>query len=307
MTVPGSFDGVVKGASAVIHAAAAVMLTAKNPQRDIVDVTVNGTRWLLASCRKAIAEDPATAALLRRFVLVSSIAAVQDNQRPAGHVYTEADYNESVTLRSDPYSLSKLLAERAAADFFTAPAAVDDGAAAADAANDRAPASLTAAFVNPGAIYGPVLSTAHVRSSPTILLDLMAGKIPMLPQLGFPAVDVRDVAAAAITAALIQPTLHGRYICVEGTYTVGDLAKLAKDAFPQARVGGAFPPFFFEGSVTHFDTWRGTVQVSGADPAQRVRGAAMRDRVGCVFFAAAHRSEWWWAGSCILARCSTSA
>jgi nucleoside-diphosphate-sugar epimerase len=63
----------------------------------------------------------------------------------------------------------------------------------------------------------------------------MKGKIPMAPQLGFPSVDVRDVAAAAIDAAVTAPQLVGRFVCVEGTYTIKDLAALASQSFPLVR------------------------------------------------------------------------
>ncbi len=227
LTVPGSFDAAVSGAHAVVHAAAAVMLTARDPQREIIDVTVNGSRNVLDACRRALdAGGP-----LSRFILVSSIAAIQDNQRPAGHVYTEADSNESATLARDPYSLSKYLCERAVDEYFAAlPADLQ--------------ARFTSAYVNPGAIYGPVLSPAHVRSSPTIMVDLLTGKIPMCPQLGFPSIDVRDVADTAI-AFLEQPQAHGRHICVAGTYTIKQLSAFAASSFPQYRLPHRLLPNFF--------------------------------------------------------------
>jgi hypothetical protein len=43
-----------------------------DPQKEIVDVTVNGTQNVLGSCAKA-----AKAGTLRRYVQISSIAAVQ--------------------------------------------------------------------------------------------------------------------------------------------------------------------------------------------------------------------------------------
>ncbi len=199
----------------MIHAAAAVMLTARDPQREIVDVTVNGTRNILEACAEAARLEGSP---LRRFVLISSIAAIQDNARPTGHVYTEADYNESATVATDPYSVSKLQSEKLAGAFLEA---------------TLAPLGVTGAMINPGAIYGPILSPQHARSSPTIIMDLMKGKIPMAPQLGFPSVDVRDVAAAAIGAAMTAPQLTGRFVCVEGTYTIKSLAALASQSFPQ--------------------------------------------------------------------------
>lgn len=105
--------------------------SALDPQKQIVDVTVNGTQNVLSSCVKA-----AGAGTFRRFVQISSIAAIQDNNRPVDHTYTEIDFNESATVARDPYSVSKLLSERLATNFVA----------------ELPPEScFTCAFVNPGA------------------------------------------------------------------------------------------------------------------------------------------------------------
>lgn len=50
------------------------------------------------------------------------------------------------------------------------------------------------------AIYGPILATGHAGSSPTLVLEMMQGKLPMAPRFSFAAIDVRDVARAQIIA-----------------------------------------------------------------------------------------------------------
>jgi len=50
------------------------------------------------------------------------------------------------------------------------------------------------------AIYGPVLAPGHASSSPTLVLEMMQGKLPMAPAFSFAAIDVRDVARAQIIA-----------------------------------------------------------------------------------------------------------
>lgn len=54
----------------------------------------------------------------------------------------------------------------------------------------------------------------------------------MAPQLGFPSVDVRDVALAA-QKAVEQSEFSGRVICVEDSYDIKQLAALCKKNFPQ--------------------------------------------------------------------------
>ena len=47
--------------------------------------------------------------------------------------------------------------------------------------------------VNPGFIVGPNLNAAQF-SSGDVIRDMMTGKIPMLPKIKMPTVDVRNVA-----------------------------------------------------------------------------------------------------------------
>ena len=63
----GSFDAAVAGCDAVIHTASPYILDAKDPQHDLVDPAVMGTKTVLESCLKAPS--------VKRVVLTSSMAA----------------------------------------------------------------------------------------------------------------------------------------------------------------------------------------------------------------------------------------
>ncbi|EGD83125.1 dihydroflavonol reductase [Salpingoeca rosetta] len=207
----GSFDAAFKDATYVIHTAASVALTARDPQREIVDRNVNGMVNVLTSCRKYAKEGQ-----LKKVVVTSSVAAIENTQRPPGHVYTEDDYNDSADPARDPYQHSKYLSEVRAQQF------VDD------LSDDE---TFQIAFINPGAIYGPLLAPHHLTSSPQIIADLMTGKFPMVPQLSFPSVDVRDVATAHIQA--MESDATGRFVCVENTYSMQEISTLCKEDLPQ--------------------------------------------------------------------------
>ena len=112
LLVPDSHDPVVQGCPLVCHAAASVRMTAKNPQRDIVDPAVQGTRHVLESVVRA--------GHARRVVLTSSVAAIEDHSSPQGHRFTEDQWNDSATLEGSPYPLAKTLSERAAWDLVEA-------------------------------------------------------------------------------------------------------------------------------------------------------------------------------------------
>ena len=132
---------------------------------------------------------------VQRVVVTSSLAAVSgghpvDNSR----VYSEDDW--SIIERCPPYPKSKTLAERAAWDFV----ASLDG---------EAPMELC--VINPGAVLGPVLNR-HYSTSGEVVRKLMAKELPGTAKIGFPWVDVRDVAAAHI-AAMTAPGAAGQRFC----------------------------------------------------------------------------------------------
>ena len=66
----GSFDAAAEGVHHVMHTASPYVLHAEDPQRDLVDPAVKGTRTVLASCKKA--------GTVKRVVLTSSMAAITD-------------------------------------------------------------------------------------------------------------------------------------------------------------------------------------------------------------------------------------
>ena len=80
---------------------------------------------------------------MQAVILTSSVAAIQDQDKPDSHVFTEADYNLSATVASDPYPCSKYLSEKWATDFVAELPAAD---------------KFRLVCINPGAIYGPPLA-----------------------------------------------------------------------------------------------------------------------------------------------------
>jgi dihydroflavonol-4-reductase len=177
-------------------------------------VTVNGVKNVISSFNKVIA-----AGQLKNIVMTSSIAAIQDLQRPQNHVYTEADYNESATVVEDAYSTSKYQSECVMRDW-------------ARAQNDSG-FDIKVAFINPGAIFGPIFAQQHTLGSSTMIHEMMMGKVPAAPHLDFPSVDVRDVALAQITA--MEKNATGRFVCIEKNLSMIEIARSGKESFPQYK------------------------------------------------------------------------
>ena len=187
LTVPGSFEPAVRGCAVVFHTASPYLIQVENPQRDLVDPAVNGTLDVLRACVKA--SDVA------RVVLTSSMAAVTD-EPDASRVLTEADWNETSTLRRNPYYLSKTMAERAAWTFV-----------------ERERPSFDLVAMNPFMIMGPSLGPG-LNVSNKIIADLVNGVYPGIVSMTWGVVDVRDVAHAHVRAAEVQ-TASGRYLLVQ--------------------------------------------------------------------------------------------
>jgi nucleoside-diphosphate-sugar epimerase len=209
---PGSFDTLVADCAHVLHTASPVILSARDPARTIVAPAVDGTRNVFG----AIARANATSRRIERVVLTSSIAAVRDDTRPADHVLTEADWNDSSTLRDDPYPRAKALAERAA------------WATHADLPTERRPALVV---VNPTVVFGPVLAPAHGHGSARVVLELLRGRPWLCPRLHLPLVDVRDVALAHVEA-LERPQAEGRHILFAEGRWLGEIARTLREAHP---------------------------------------------------------------------------
>ncbi len=174
-------------------------LDVEDPQRDLVDPAVLGTRAMLEAC--------APASGVRRVVLTSSMAAITDE--PDGRVLTEADWNERSTLTRNPYYLSKTLAERAAWDFV----------------RERAPRWDLVA-INPFLVIGPSLSKA-LNTSNKVLVDLLNGTYPGIMRLTWGFVDVRDVADAHVRA-MDAASARGRYLCANQALSMREVVAIIR-------------------------------------------------------------------------------
>lgn len=209
----GSFAAAMAGCRTVFHTASPFTLAVNDPQRDLVDPAVTGTRNVLGTAR---ATDS-----VQRVVLTSSVAAIYgDNADLAdlpGGTLTEAQWNTTSGLDHNPYAYSKTLAERAAWDLA-----------------DGAPWRLV--VINPSLVVGPGVADAHSSESFTLIAQFGTGQMKAgAPPIAFGMVDVRDVADAHIRAAFV-PGAEGRHITSEGTYRILDIGIALRDRF-----GDAYP------------------------------------------------------------------
>ncbi|MEM9056177.1 MAG: NAD-dependent epimerase/dehydratase family protein [Pseudomonadota bacterium] len=203
------FTEFAASADYVLHMASPFIVTVKDPQRDLVEPAVLGTRAMLEAC--------AASSTVKRVVVTSSMAAVTDEPDGA-YTLTESDWNETSSLTRNPYYYSKVAAERAAWEFVA----------------NRSPAwSLIA--INPFMVFGPSLSP-RINESPRVLVDILTGRMPAIVPLTWGIVDVRDVAAAHVRALTVDAA-NGRYICAADLRTMREVVTLLRNnGFANAKL-----------------------------------------------------------------------
>eukprot|EP00343_Euplotes_focardii_P008194 CAMPEP_0205818472 /NCGR_PEP_ID=MMETSP0206-20130828/389_1 /ASSEMBLY_ACC=CAM_ASM_000279 /TAXON_ID=36767 /ORGANISM="Euplotes focardii, Strain TN1" /LENGTH=331 /DNA_ID=CAMNT_0053110855 /DNA_START=30 /DNA_END=1025 /DNA_ORIENTATION=+ len=208
----GSFDAAFVGCGVVFHTASPFQLQVEDPQRDLVDPAVNGTRNVLTAAAKAG---------VKKVVLTSSCAAVvAASEITATRVFTEEDWNLESSLDNAPYRFSKTMAEK-------------------EAWKLSKELGFELAVINPAFVMGPPVSTRTDGTSIGTVKWLLEGgakegAMPMV--LG--CVDVRDVGLAHIRAAERSEATGKRFILSsEKAYAQLEMAAMIKAALE--KIGGA--------------------------------------------------------------------
>lgn len=211
---PGSYAQAMAGCEVVFHTASPFTTQVKDPQRELIDPALLGTRNVL--------EEASRTASVKRVVLTSSCAAIYtdaaDCADAPGGVLTEAVWNTTASLEHQPYSYSKTLAEQ-------------EGWRLA-----KAQSQWKLVVVNPSLVIGPGTNAHATSESFNIVRQLGDGTMKAgAPRAGFGVVDVRDLAQAHLAAAFIAGA-EGRHI-VSGHDT--DLLAVGQSLLP--KFGDRFP------------------------------------------------------------------
>lgn len=107
LTKPGSFDAAVDGCDAVLHVASPVNINPRDPD-DVIRPAIEGTRNVLnAALREARRRGATSEAPYRVIVTSSDAAIVSSGHRPAGKVYSEADWNTTAVPHHQYVSLAR--------------------------------------------------------------------------------------------------------------------------------------------------------------------------------------------------------
>lgn len=207
----GSYAEAMQGCRLVFHTASPFTTSVNDPQKELIDPAVNGTRNVLEEANRTES--------VRRVVLTSSCAAIYTDAvecaRAPGGRLTEDVWNTTASLDYQPYSYSKLLAEHEAWRIA--------------GEQDR----WRLVVLNPSLVLGPAVHGLPTSESFNIVRMLGNGAMKSgAPRLGLGVVDVRDLAHAHLAAGAL-PDAEGRHI-VSGHDT--DLLEVAQ------AIHGTFAP-----------------------------------------------------------------
>jgi len=201
-----SFDEPFKGCHAVFHVASPYFYQAKDPQKEIVDSAVDGTKMVLDSCEKAG---------VKVVIFTSSGTAMFMKMAQPGHVFSEDDWSDEGFMRKINawYPLSKTLSERLFWEW------------------SEKHKEVRCVSVAPSFVSGPPLQSTP-NTSNSAIISLVDGSKTTVQNSPLPIADVRDVAAAHLLVYENEKST-GRYLAgAQGTNFLGICDMLRKN-FPE--------------------------------------------------------------------------
>jgi dihydroflavonol-4-reductase len=248
------WSNALKGIDVLMHTASPFPIASPKDESELIRPAVDGTLRALKAAKSAG---------VHRVILTSSNAAVFGIDLPAD----KAAYDETMwTDVTHPigrvaYTKSKTLAEEAAWEYI----------------KTQAP-EISLTTINPVLVLGAPLDN-NFGSSISVVERIMKGKDPMLPDLRFGIVDVRDVAQMHVKAIGTDAAKGERILASSETYSFVEIAKLIKSLYPKSKVKTGKAPTFlikflsnFDGEIKAVLPMLGKPMLTSNDKARRILG-----------------------------------
>lgn len=198
-----------QGMDYVQHIASPIPTNLPKDHDELITPARDGAIRVLTAAKKAG---------VKRVVMTSSMAAVAygwGDARPK--LLTEEHWSNSGNLADNTaYTRSKTIAERAAWEYVNG-----EGK------------GLELTTINPAAVLGPVMS-GDFSASVEILTQLLSGKLPGTPRVGFGIVDVRDVASAHVLAMTNPAAAGERFLVCDKFMWFSEVANTLRGQVPAA-------------------------------------------------------------------------
>jgi dihydroflavonol-4-reductase len=222
------WDTALKGIDVLLHTASPFPIASPKDENDLIRPAVDGTLRALKAAHKAG---------VKRVVLTSSVAAVDGNDLPAGK--TELDETMWTDVNhpkgSAAYTKSKTLAEQAAWEYIktTAP-------------------EIALTTINPALVIGAPLDK-QFGSSVSIIERILKASDPVLPDVAFSLVDVKNVAEMHVNAIGIDASKNKRFLASSETMSFIEIANIIKAQYPNRKVNLTKAPNFIIRILGLFD------------------------------------------------------
>jgi nucleoside-diphosphate-sugar epimerase len=218
----------VNGSDYVLHVASPFPMAQPRNDDELVAPARDGALRVLRASQ---------AAGVKRVVLTSSMAAIAYGFRDRPNPLTEEHWTDLNGPNITPYIRSKTVAERAAWDFMK-----------------QNPGAMTLSVVNPVAVLGPVLGRDY-STSIQLLERLLTGSMPGLLRIGFPIVDVRDVADMHIRAMTAPEAAGERFLATGPFMWIEEVAAVLRERLGAraAKVPKGRAPSFVVRAMAMFD------------------------------------------------------
>ena len=215
-----ALENFVKDCDIIVHGGTPFKLDVKDPQTELMEPTVQGTRNFLEVISKS--------KQLKKVVLIASVAAwntsfpLNPATYPANHIFTEQD-TPYMSDQDHPYAQAKFLADQEVRKFIA----------------DHPDLSFEITSVSPTWVIGNPLSD-RPDSTSMGMQYLIKNKIapnPFVEMLlatdaTFSMIDVRDVAEAIYQAATTNG-IHGKnYLIANESYKVSDISLMLNNGNP---------------------------------------------------------------------------
>ncbi|KAL3990573.1 NAD dependent epimerase/dehydratase family protein [Acanthocheilonema viteae] len=190
---PDHWPRAVEGCTYIMHIASPWPIVA---DETIIRIAKDGTLNVLNAA--------AQCSTVRKIVLTSSTAAINDGHTNDARIFDENCWGNLNSKRVENYSRSKIIAEKAAWDFWKS-------------LPEESRFQLT--VLNPSFVIGPVLSDQRHGSAKIIRRMMDYRTFPAAPKVSLGMVDVRDVARAHIRA-MECANCNGERILITATPSV---------------------------------------------------------------------------------------
>lgn len=190
----------MQGCSYVLHVASPFFLKEPQNENELIAPAVDGTLRVIKAAKSAE---------VKRLVLTSSTFAIIAGKETGK--YGPQDWSDT-NKNIGAYAKSKTLAERAAWA-------------------EVKGSNLELTVINPGAVFGPPIGSKDGAQNVAMMADMIAGKMPMIPDMAMGMVDVRDVAKLHIAAMTKGGASGKRFIaCTAEPIEMSTVTQVLRDA-----------------------------------------------------------------------------